>query len=165
MLNIFIISAIGCFVGFSFFNVSTKIKTSFYKIKRLKALVSSQNEGRINIYWITFCIILKSFYISFLQRINKTVIKLDKNTWEISYIIDDKLYKIVVKKKRGPRDILSIIDDKKEDVTNLVLPYLGPGEDFYKSILTPDFFSKKSLTFNLSNGTEIIFKKTNLIEI
>jgi hypothetical protein len=97
---------------------------------------------------------MQTLYISYLQYINNTVRKLDHKTYEITYVIDGKIYKMLTVPKRGPAPILQISNDKDEDVTEQILPYMGPQYDWHGRNITPRFFSCKSLTFQLSNGKE-----------
>lgn len=129
----------------------------------LKNLVSSQNNGKLNILKISLTILFEALYIIISQRFNKTVIKLDKNRFQISYVIDGKLYKIVVKSKRGPRNILIVYDENQKDMTDIILPFLGPYEDLHKQDYTPEFFNSKSLTFETSNGDKLNFKNDDII--
>ena len=60
---------------------------------------------------------------------------------------------MIVKPRRGPNPILQIINDTKEDVTNIVLPYLGPNFDWHGNKLDSSFFNSKVLTFEMADGS------------
>ena len=65
-------------------------------------------------------------YIRFFSWVNKNVIKkIDKNTYEISFVIGSKVYKIFVNHSREPSDILQIIDENNEDVTDIYEPFFN----------------------------------------
>ena len=123
----------------------------------LNKLVSSTESSAWRIIWISMKLIIFSLYISFLQKINKTVKQIDRKTYEISYVINGTLYKLISQVRFGPIPILQIIDDEENDITENVLPYMGPAYNWHGSKISPDFFGHKTLTFELSDGTEYTY--------
>lgn len=121
----------------------------FYKPKKVKACCKISYIG-IN----TTC---KFFYILLLQYMNNTVKKIDKNTYEITYIINGNTYKMIVVPKKGPSPILQICDHNLNDVTDEILPYLGPERNWHGNKIKLDFFNKESLTFELADGSTKTF--------
>lgn len=138
---------------------------TYRRLRVLGSLVSTQHKNIGTIIRVSMYIILKSFYISFLQYINKSMKKIDKNTYELSYVLNGKLYKLRLKMKRGPRDIIQIIDHEDNDVTEHITTYLGPMDNFHGDEFTPDFFGKDSLTFYTSSGDEHHFERHSSIKI
>jgi hypothetical protein len=132
----------------------------------------------IYLCYVLFCFVLKMYVhttkkfinekyknlqiTTFLTTKNKTI--KNGNFYEITYFIDDKEYKMVIKEKRGPKDVLQIIGDD-EDITDMIEPYLGPYNNFHGSVFTPSFFKKDFLSFQLSNGNEITFEKDEEINL
>lgn len=139
--------------------VKTKVKYWYTKWCDLIKLVSSKHDDALTIRWISMKMIIQACYMNFLQYMNSTIVKIGPNTYEIVYIINGNMYKMVVKPQRGPPPILQISNDKQEDVTDLVLPYMGPKYDWHGNKFTPKFFDCDTLTFELSNGTECTFDK------
>lgn len=133
-------------------NLSKKYK----KYREVNKLVSSKEKNFIMVHFISVKMILQVVYINFLQYMNNTVIKVGKNTYEISYVIEGKLYKMIVKPMKGPTPILQI-NDGVNDITDLVLPYLGPNYNWHHTKFSPEFFDRKCLTFEFSNGIERTF--------
>jgi hypothetical protein len=66
--------------------------------------------------------------------------------------------------KKGPKNVLQVIDDNNEDITTLIVPYLGPAEDWHSSKFKPSFFNRKTLTFNLSSSDDITFTEDEEIK-
>ena len=95
---------------------------------------------------------------------NTSVRKLDKKTYEISYVIDRKLYKMIVTPKRGPAPIIQVSDENSTDITDYILPYMGPEYDWHGKLFTPKFFQRKSLTFELMNGEEFTYEESNHVD-
>ena len=88
---------------------------------------------------------------------------LECGNYLVSYVIDQTVYKMFVKKKKGPKKVLLIHDDQQSDVSELIFPYLGPNDNFHGIKYTPKFFNKKELIFEFSNGDERIFRNTDEI--
>ena len=96
---------------------------------------------------------------------DNTVKKLNTKTYEISYIIQGKIYKMVVTPIRGPTPVLQIRDETDEDITDKVLPYLGPRHDWHGSKFTADIFGCKKMTFELADGTDKLFETNNVLKL
>ncbi len=141
------------------------VKYRYRRWKSLNNLVSTQYKNDFMIMWISVTILLKVVYYAFLQKINRTVHRTGMNKYEISYVIHGKVYKMVAKVRRGPARVLQVIDENDNDVTDLIDPYLGPNGDFHNSCITPNFFSKKILTFNLENGETKSFGEYEIISL
>lgn len=84
------------------------------------------------------------------------MIKLGRNKYLVTYTINGKLYKMIVIPRRGPAPVLQVIDDEiQEDVSDDVIPYMGPRYDWHNSDITfSELFGRKKLVFELSNGEE-----------
>ena len=145
------------------------------KIESLVRLVKTQypNAGKrfqyyknvITITWVCMCILTKTFYISDLQWFNKSVVRIDKNTYEITYAIGGNLYKFQVKPKRGPKLLIQALDENDADVTSQIQVWLGPYENCHGTAITPAFFGKKELVLSLSTGVDAVFKEDEKITL
>ena len=144
-------------------NIQDVIETKYNRWKRLNRLVSTRNENAFIIAYISVKMIIQSCYISFIQYINSAVRKIGTNTYELTYIINGKLHKMVVKPQKGPIPVLQISNDKQEDITDIVLPYMGPKYDWHGQVFTPKFFDYNTLVFELSDGTERAFTRDMFI--
>ena len=60
------------------------------------------------------------------------------NVYEVSFYYNCSLYKIPLVIKRGPKMIPSIQDKNGHDITEKIMPYLGPNLDFYGMNITPE---------------------------
>jgi len=122
--------------------------------KNLNNLVSSRYSNKIMICLISLKMICIILYMAFLQLINKSVRKIDNKTYEVSYVIEGRLYKMIVSPKRGPPPIRHVFDENDNFITDKIIPYIGPHHDWHGVTLTPKFFQCKSLTFHTNKGTE-----------
>lgn len=132
--------------------------------KTLNSLVATSETSKARIVWISLKMILQTIYIAFLQYMNSTVHKLDRKTYVLTYVIDGKTYKMVVVPTRGPPPVLQISNENLDDITDRVLPYMGPQYDWHMARFSPQFFGHKSLTFELMDGTEHTYEEDAHVE-
>lgn len=157
-------SIIGTFFYFDGPNiVKNNCQLKLEKWRKLNKLVGTKYNGYFTILRISICMITKALWINILQYCNSSITKINKKTYELSYVLNGKLYKILIENKTGPRKVLLVSDETQTDISYLVTPYLGPKEDFHGRDMTPKFFNRKELIFELSNGEEIIFKENDKI--
>lgn len=133
------------------------------KWKRLTNLVSTRYESYIIIVCVSLIMLLKAFYQQLLQYLNNSVKKIDKNTYEVSYNINGKSYKMVVKPTRGPIPILYAVNQNGVDITDEIIQYLGPKNDWSGYKFFPDFFKYEKIEIQLSNGDVKIFNHSDTI--
>lgn len=125
-------------------NITTSIKGNLFRFK----------QNYLKKIWFIIKIFFQTFYTIIYQRINNNVKKIDTKTYEISYVINNKLYKMIVVPKRGPAPILQVSDENDNNITSYILPYMGPEYDWHGKKLKPRFFGVKFMAFQLDNGTE-----------
>ena len=134
--------------------VYNQITIKYRRFKLLNKLVASHHTSIPKILWISIVIICKSLYISFIQYMNNSVKKLDRKTYELTYVINGIMYKSIVVPWKGPSPILQITDENSVDVTDDLLPYFNHAYNYNRNSLQPSFFDNESLTFEFSDGTE-----------
>ena len=144
--------------------IISQCSIKYNKWTKINNMVSIKYKNQIFIIWFSIKLIVQALYINLIQYLNKSLIMIDKNTYELTYVINGTTYKNIIKIKRGPKPILQIIDELSEDITEKILPYLGPSYDFGGSKLTPKHFKYKTLTFEMSDGNEKIFNENDIIE-
>lgn len=161
MINYFLYGTTVLFCVFMYkieaFHISgIAIKKGYAKWRSLNKVTAqtNKNKNKLSVQLISAKMVLSAIYISMLQYMNASVRKYDRKVYEISYTLNGRLYKMLVKPKRGPIPILQISDDEQNDVTDFILPYMGPQYDWHGNTYNPKFFGHKSLTFELSDGTE-----------
>lgn len=135
----------------------------YKKWKKITNLVRSTHDSQISIYTISVKMILQALYLSFIQYINNSVRKLDKNIYEVSYIIGGRNYKMITIPKKGPLPFLHIRDENNNDVTEFIIPYYGPNYDWHSISVIPQFFKYKRLIFDMEDGSQKIFEELDYI--
>jgi hypothetical protein len=135
--------------------VKNVVMKNFKEFRRLNSLVSTTETENVRIIYVSLKLIAKASYISFIQYMNNSVRPIEGGkSHELTYVINGKMYKLIVTPTRGPAPIMQISNDNGEDVTDIVLPYMGPQYDWHYREFAPRFFGYKSLTFELADGTE-----------
>ena len=162
--NFIIISAFGT-IYFYKNKIYDFLIIKYNKWISLNNLVSSQHNSKIMIKIISLQMIFKSLYLSFIQYMNNSIIKIDKNSYELSYIVNGKLYKMIIKPIRGPIPILCVKNENNIDITEQILPYLGPNNDWHGKKYYPDFFKHKILNIELLDGSKKTFNHSDTITI
>jgi len=107
--------------------------------------------------YLVLKILFKYTYLKFLQHIYLTVSHLHKNTYEIQYVLHDKIYKIRTNVRRGPSRIVYILDHLDNDITDEVKSYMGPNEDFHGKTMCPQDMGHERIYIILRNDQQIVF--------
>jgi len=81
---------------------------------------------------------------------------------KVTFNVKANIYRIISKPRPLPL-ILQISNHNNEDITNKILPHLGPNYDWYNVRLTPSILGEKLLCFELSNGTGFICLEHELL--
>lgn len=145
--------------------VKERICKNWHDFRQVNKLVEMKYKTIGMIIWISMKLIAKMYWLNFLQWVNTTLVQKDKRTLELSYVYKGRLYKILLKPKRGPSSVLLVTDEDKQDITDDILPYMGVSQDWHKTEFTPDFWNKQTLTFELSSGEHVTFQKDDAIVV
>jgi hypothetical protein len=148
--------------------IKNTIETKYEKVKTLVSLISVNQKNILKIIWICLSLISKTFYVRLCQFFNRSVQKVGKNKYEVSFVLNGILYKFPVHTKRGPRTVLQVLNDKDEDITDVFQQYAGPNEDFYiykRHHFSPQFFNSESLHILRSTGEELNLKSNDIISL
>lgn len=123
---------------------------TYHRIKE-KSVVKTLKKTCSTVVWMAYLIAY--------QKIAKNIERLGRNEYDVHYMLGNRLYKIRVYSKNGPRSrqVLQVIDQSDNDVTAVVAPYLGPLEDWHGRVYRPSTLLYESLTFNMANGESMSF--------
>lgn len=143
---------------------STTIRKKWQDYKRLNKLVATKHSGFFNIHKVSLEMVFEKEKIRFMNWLDKRVSYIDKNTAVVSYSLNDKDYKIVIKIPRGPSKVTRITGENDVDMLAEVLPYLGPSLDCHGYQLTPDFFNEEYLVITYL-GQDFVFSANEPIRL
>jgi hypothetical protein len=106
-------------------------------------------------------------YLMVYQKIAKNLVVVKKNEYDVHYIYHGQLYKIKCILPQGPQklQVLMVTNDKLEDVTSSIMPYMGPKQNFHNQVYRTKDFGEKELSFYLSNGDILTFDSEKSIII
>lgn len=153
-----------------------EIKENYEDYKRLKETVISLEPiptnfslktkviNTISIECKSLKMVMKNLLFRLNQYMNGNVKFISRNKIEITYVVNGKTYKLIQTVQRGPNPILKIRDGDK-DVTDKVIPYIGPQGDFHGSELTPNHLDCKELVFEYDFGEMKSFDENTVIKL
>lgn len=155
-----IVSGIFCYKYYD----SEYIHLKYGKWQSLNAMMATKYKSPLIVKIMSVYMIFKYFYLHLIQYLTDNVKKIDKNVYEITYIINGKVYKMRVKPTRGPSMYEKVINDKHENITDEVLAYFGP---HYNNLvkLTPRNFNSQTLSFYCINGEHVTFESDEKISL
>lgn len=140
-----------------FENTANYFRAKYDGFRSVNKLVETQYKSKNKIFLISCKMILQMYWFNFLQKINNSIRHIDNKNIEVSYTVNGKLFKLVVYNKKGPSPLVKIYDENNEDISEIVYPYLGPNYDWHNTSFTPNFWNKKSLTFQFVVGEKKTF--------
>lgn len=140
------------------------IHKKWLKWLQLNKLFSEKTNNIFLIQWYSLKMTSKILWVSIIQYLNNTVVCVDKNKYEVSYVIKGKLYKFYTITNRGPTPILKIMNNDI-NVTNLVVPYLGPKFKGHNIDLSPQLLGYSSLTFQMKDDKIYKYSEDDIIKL
>ena len=158
IISIVIIGGLGFFY-------KNQVKSTYDDIKNLTSEVGEIHKSTGAIICNTLDVFRKKLWFNFLQRINNSITRVDKNTSILTYTLDGRLYKTVLDHRKGPSLVLLVTDETGEDLTSEVVPFLGPKRDWHRRDFTPKFWNKELLEFELSTGENKEFQNDEVIRL
>lgn len=144
--------------------IGNTVSRKYKKWKKINDLVASKHTSIFDIYRVSLQMILQVMYASTVQYLLNNIKKLDKHTYQVDYVINGKLYKMIVIPKKGPCPILQIRNENEEDLTDYILPYYGPNYDWHSIKIIPQFFRCKQLIFEMDDGFQKEFGTLDYID-
>ena len=149
-----------------FFTRKFMNKYEFYdKWRKLNCLVSCKTKNKVFIQYYSLQLLLYIIWRNLLVYFNNSVKQCGKNRYEVSYILHNKTYKVRINVKRGPIPIYKICDGEQNDITDMILSFMGPNYDWHNNIFTPEDLGFESIIFELSNGNVLTFRQNDKINI
>ena len=156
------------FISLILFYYSQIYLVIYNKYKQYKQINTVMNTVGISKRKVAvqFYNIMKTYIcLKFFQYINKSVKRIGARSYELTYILDGKLYKLIIDPPLNMNPVIQVSTDEYDDVTDLIIPYMGPHYDWHGYVFCPRFFGHKSLTFELSDGNSLTFHNNEDIKI
>lgn len=95
--------------------------------------------------WGILRLMLSTLWLNVSQKINKTVKKVGHHTYEITYAIHGKKYRMIQNTRASPLSdqFIMVFDENSNLMTEDVQEFAGPQGDFHGRDFTPDFWEKE----------------------
>ena len=121
-------------------------------------------KSKMMVLYTCVMMIIHYMYLSIFQFLNKSIVKLNKNTYELTYMLNGNTYKILIRTNLGPQPkIIQALNELDEDITETISPYFGPIGNFHGLKYKPKDFNIKKLTLNMGDTRELVFDQTDEI--
>ena len=151
-----IILFMSVFTGLVYKNYDNLLLLNDFRIKNNISLYNMAST----IFYTTYMFACVKFSMCIQTLLNNWCVKeIEKNIYEVSFILNNKLIKVLVKVKKGPSKIMCVINDNNEDVTTIIQPFYN-----YKYVeCTPDVYNYKSVEVLYTDGFEKIVRGEEVI--
>lgn len=144
--------------------VMDKVTQKYQEWRTLNKTLDEMQVNKTKLYLKMFNLMTVYVITSLKQKYNTSVKRIDNTKlYELTYVINNKLYKQVINPQRGPNPIVSITDEDGLDLFEIIIPYIGPRYDWHRSELNPEFFGCKTLKFIMLNGDTYTFNSKTLL--
>lgn len=139
----------GIMISYSFQIISMNIKLDDIKsVHDVMEIVHKNPSDKINNWLETFKFFYEQVLLTIEQKIRKSCVKVN-NYYHVSFMIEHKIYKLILKPIRGPDTIIRIENTNKEDITNHLIPYINGMKSF--QYVTPKILDQKNISIYLNN--------------
>ena len=89
--------------------------------------------------------------------------EISRHVYEIRYQIHLRPYRFRVKYKMGPSPYQYFWNEDGQNITDQIVPYIGPNHDFHKIEYTPHDFGHRSILVEYLNGHRQLFREFEVI--
>lgn len=140
-------------------------KKFYGKFTDLYNFVGSQNYTGIERYLVSMELLLKMGYLAMVQYMNKTITKIDENTYELTYMLEGKLYIHKITVNRNPTNFFKAIDpNTNENITSIINMYAGPDKTFINKTICPQYLGHKSILMSYITSSDKLFQENEMLE-
>ena len=129
------------------------------------AMIRVTGKSTLGCIFVAMKTIAHGFSIVMWQWCNRSVRSLGNGTYEISYVVDGKLYMITTRKMRGPGPILLAMDQDSNCITDVLEQHLGPARNWHGQKYTPRMLGHRTIDIELANCTSLSFNHDDIIKI
>jgi len=131
------------------------IKEQYQRFQSLQSMVATQYNSKIMIFLVSCKIVGISWYnhIKLTYFVNNAK-KIGRNRYSFTYYIEGKRYTMIIEPIKGPK-IKSAFDENNQDITGLVMEYLGPR---YDQKVTPSLLNKQHIYVQNMEDEMLIFE-------
>lgn len=92
----------------------------------------------------------------FYSKPHSDLIHIRSNLYELTYHFRGRPYRIYMKIKRGPKEIISVTTKHGDVITEEAMLLMGPNQDFHSDLFVPDL---SECQFHTIDGTSKTFQQ------
>ena len=107
-------------------NIHKTVIDAYVNIKKLNGYANSLGVSKKELIVKAIKLCLSIMYYTIHQFLNRSLVKIGPNSYVLTYTVNGRIYKQHIRPKLGPYPVIQVINDKDEDVTNEVRPFMGP---------------------------------------
>lgn len=127
----------------------------YEKWNRLKLLVSTTETNTFRIYYVSLKMVFSVVYSDLLNKItNNNAIIVGRHVYQVDYTLNSRSYSMMVTPTRGPNPISNIINQNGENITDQILPFMGPKYDWHGHVPKASLFGHTKIIIQNHDGTE-----------
>lgn len=131
------------YIGEGYSIIIEWVKYKYSRFRSLNDLVSTRYKGILSILFYSIVILLKAFWYGMLNFFDNRLEKIDKHKSILNYTHNGRVYSILFINRRTPDDVMQVIDENSNDVTDRVLPFIRFQEQVLR--ITPKSLGYKNL--------------------
>jgi hypothetical protein len=140
--------------------VKDAVKTNYNRYKMLSVFSKRTGISKSSLVFTTMKLVFNMMCCTFIQKLNNRLVAVDTSgKFVLTYVVNGRMYRMLIKPPKGPCPVLQIINDVEEDVTDTVRPFMGPKYDWYGEKPPLDVLGYSSLTLINCDGEEQTFEK------
>lgn len=140
-----------------------KIQESISDFRDLFTVVRRREDNDLSAFIKSLGIVRKMYWLRLLHYLNNNIEHVNSKRMKLTYTHNGKIYRIAVNVRKGPCPILNIIDEEGKNVTQEVLPYMGPAYDFHGQRVTPSICGRKKLIFETIHDSYLFEEHDEII--
>lgn len=149
-----------CGISYGIFKYRKEISSSFGLYKQLKRTIDPSNKyGHIYVLWSMIQLLTQT------HKQQPQPEKFNRDYIKISYTYRGKPYYYLLKVQRGITPVQGIQDENEKDITDVILPYLGPNLDCHGISLKPSDFGYKKIKVITVLDETVEFKENDTITL
>jgi hypothetical protein len=135
-------------------------------LKPLHNAIAPSHSNAISAWMATLSTATKIFLSRFKSRPSSSSnVKRVGNKYHVSYTLNGKQYVMITQGPRGPSEVDEVFDEHGNNVSNNVLKYLGPLNDFHGTPLTPKDLGYDRLVFETMDCETLTFTSDQVITL
>lgn len=139
------------------FECRTQIKRCINDFLNLRDLSRIRYNNELLITYNALTLGVKTMIRKLRIYVFSNIVRTGPHTYNVMYHFAGSTYIIPITIRAGPKRVTRVTGDEDVDMTDIVVSYLGPGEDFHQLPKTPLDFGMTRMNFHIRDGVTRTF--------